>query len=415
MVHRSISLTIITALALFLGACALQQQEISEFPASPPNPAEKSSTAAVNPQQTEQVSNACNDPFDGTVPAFRTEGWETNFCLRSVDYAEIIPGGPPRDGIPPIDNPRFEDVDSADEWIDDPEPVILVELNETTRAYPLQIMIWHEIVNDTISGDPVAVTFCPLCNTALVFRRPVVDGEVLTFGTSGNLRNSDLVMWDRQTESWWQQFTGEAIIGDLTGTRLEALPAAIISWKDFKDNNPDGEVLSIETGFNRSYGRNPYAGYDDINSHPFLFIGDPDGALPPMARVVGLILEDGTGGAFSLDLLQENQVLNEGVGENPVVLFWKAGTASALDSGSISNGRDVGATGVFDPVIDQEILTFTPLGEGIFQDQQTGSTWNIFGRALDGPLAGTQLTPLPHHDTFWFAWAAFVPEGSLNQ
>jgi hypothetical protein len=242
-----------------------------------------------------------------------------------------------------------------------------------------------------------------------------VEGELLTFGTSGNLRKSDLVMWDRQTESWWQQFTGEAIVGDLTGTRLEALPAAIISWSDFKGNYPDGLVLSIQTGFSRSYGRNPYAGYDDINSSPFLFIGEVDGDLPPMARVVGLIFEDGQGGAFSLDLLQENQVLNEQIGEFPVVLFWKAGTASALDSGSIANGRDIGATGVFDPQVDQEILVFSSVGDGTFQDQQTGSTWDIFGKALDGPLAGTQLTPLPHHDTFWFAWAAFVPDGSINQ
>lgn len=161
-------------------------------------------------------------------------------------------------------------------------------------------------------------------------------------------------------------------------------------------------------------GRNPYAGYDDINSHPFLFIGDVGGDLPPMARVVGLILDNKQGGAFPLSELQENLVLNEMVGETPIVLFWKTGTASALDSGRIADGRDVGATGVFDPRINGEVLTFTPLSEGLFLDQGTNSTWNIFGEAVDGPLLGSQLTPLPHHDTFWFAWAAFVPDNSVE-
>jgi len=363
----------------------------------------------------EHLGEECEDPFDGTLPAFRTDGWKTNFCLHSVDYNDIFSGGPPRDGIPPLDSPRFEPVTSADQWIEDLEPVILLDHEGEVRAYPLQILTWHEIVNDEIAGDPIAVTFCPLCNTALVFLRPTINSEILTFGTSGNLRYSDLVMWDRQTESWWQQFTGEAIVGDLTGTKLESLPAAIISWVDFKTKYPDAQVLSIETGFQRSYGRNPYAGYDNVNSQPFAFVGDLDAQLPAMARVVGISLEDGQGGAFSLDLLQENQVLNEIVGDRPVVLFWKSGTASALDSGSIADGRDIGTTGVFSAQVDDQNLTFTGLEDGLFLDQETGSTWDIFGDAIDGPLAGISLDPLPHHDTFWFAWAAFVPDGELKE
>jgi hypothetical protein len=222
-------------------------------------------------------------------------------------------------------------------------------------------------------------------------------------------------MWDRQTESWWQQFNGEAIVGDLTGTKLEPLPAAIISWADIKTKHPDALVLSIETGFQRSYGRNPYAGYDDINSHPFAFVGDLDAQLPAMARVVGINLEDGQGGAIALDFLRENHVLNENFGELPVVLFWKPGTASALDSGSIADGRDIGTTAVFSAEIDDMELTFTGLEEGLFLDNETGSTWDIFGDAIDGPMAGSSLVPLPHHDTFWFAWAAFVPDGELKE
>jgi len=277
------------------------------------------------------------------------------------------------------------------------EPVIILEVYNEVRAYPLQILIWHEIVNDEIDGQPVVVTFCPLCNTALAFARPTVNGELLTFGTSGNLRISDLVMWDRQTESWWQQFNGKAIVGDLTGTNLEFLPSAIISWVDFKSKHPEGQVLSIETGFSRSYGRNPYSGYDNINSYPFAYTGDLNDRLPP------------------IDLLKENLVLNEILGETPVAIFWKAGTASAVDSSTISDGRDVGTTGVFLSTIDDQVLTFTAKDNGTFEDQETGSEWDILGEAITGPLAGTRLVSLPHHDTFWFAWAAFVADGSLTK
>ena len=405
---------LIPALAFILAACSPGLNNGAGPEIESPQK-EQGPTAAPLPVTTEHEAAVCEDPFGDTTPAFRTDGWDTNFCLHSVPYDDIFSGGPPRDGIPPLDSPRFETVISADNWLEDLEPVILLDHEGEVRAYPLQILTWHEIVNDEIAGDPIAVTYCPLCNTALVFRRPTIDGEILTFGTSGNLRFSDLVMWDRQTESWWQQFTGEAIVGDLTGTKLESLPAGIISWVDFKSKYPDAQVLSIETGYQRSYGRNPYAGYDNINSHPFAFVGDLDTQLPAMARVVGISLEDGQGGAFSLDLLSENQVINENLGELPVVLFWKSGTASALDSGSIADGRDIGTTSVFSALSKGQELTFTALEDGLFLDQETESTWDIFGDAIDGPMAGSSLDPLPHHDTFWFAWAAFVPDGELKE
>lgn len=413
---RSIHLVwfILPVLAVALAACS-PSPNLEETSTAAPAAGDQESTKITADGASDSAEVLCEDPFDGRDPAFQTSGWKTNFCIHSVPYDEIFSGGPPRDGIPPIDNPRFESVSSADGWIEDLEPVILLDHKGETRAYPLQILTWHEIVNDEIAGDPVVVTFCPLCNTALVFRRPVVDREILTFGTSGNLRYSDLVMWDRQTESWWQQFNGEAIVGDLTGTRLEPLPAAIISWEDFKENHPDGEVLSIDTGFTRSYGRNPYAGYDNVNSFPFAFRGGLDGDLPPMARVVGVMLENGQGGAFNRELIQEAGVLNETVGDTPLAIFWKAGTASALDSGSIPDGRDIGASAVYERTLDQGELTFSSNGDGTFTDQETGSTWDILGSALDGPLAGSQLKAVPHHDTFWFAWAAFVPDSSLTQ
>ena len=147
---------------------------------------------------------------------FRTAGWRTDFSRHTVPYSEIMSGGVPRDGIPPLDNPSFVTQDEADDYVEDQEPVVVFEANGEAKAYPLQILTWHEIVNDEVGGLPVSVTYCPLCNSAVAFDRRL-DGVVYDFGTSGNLRNSDLVMWDRQTESWWQQLTGEAIVGELAG------------------------------------------------------------------------------------------------------------------------------------------------------------------------------------------------------
>jgi hypothetical protein len=248
-----------------------------------------------------------------------------------------------------------------------------------------------------------------------VFRRPEINGELLTFGTSGNLRNSDLVMWDRQTESWWQQFSGAAIVGDLTGTRLEFLPASILSWSDFMTKHPDAKVLSQDTGFRRDYGRNPYTGYDSVNNYPFLYYGDLDGRLPAMARVLGILSEDGDAIAFSYAQLEDELVINDKLADKPIAVFWKPGTASALDSSTISDGRDIGTTGVFLRTVDGQVLTFEGDGDGTFSDQETGTTWDIVGQAIDGPLAGKSLTPVNHHDTFWFAWAAFVTPESLDE
>ncbi|MFQ6019666.1 MAG: DUF3179 domain-containing (seleno)protein, partial [Dehalococcoidia bacterium] len=154
--------------------------------------------------------------------------WNTNWAKRSIDLEELragIPRDDPRDAIPPIDAPQFETVAEAGDWLAEREPVLLFQTRGEARAYPLQILTWHEVVNDEVNGVPVAITFCPLCNTGLVFDR-TVQGQVLRFGTSGLLRSSDLVMWDDKTESLWQQITGEAIVGDLTGATLEFLPSS---------------------------------------------------------------------------------------------------------------------------------------------------------------------------------------------
>jgi len=341
-----------------------------------------------------------------------TRGWETDFSRHSVPYSEIISGGPPRDGIPPIDDPKFTTFQDADTWLGNQEPVIAFELNGDARAYPLQILTWHEIVNDEVGGVPVAVTFCPLCNAAIVFDRRL-DGVVYDFGTSGKLRKSDLVMWDRQTESWWQQFTGEAIVGELTGKKLIFIPASIIAWEDFKAANPEGTVLSRDTGFSRPYGRNPYVGYDEADNPPFLFDGELDGRLLPKERVAAVTIGE-VDVAFPFSILEEERVVNYTVGGQDLVVFFKSGTLSALDRSSIEDSRDVGATGVFDVHLDGKRLTFRADGNN-FVDNETESVWNILGEATEGQLAGERLVPIVHANHFWFSWGAFKPDTKIYQ
>jgi hypothetical protein len=341
-----------------------------------------------------------------------TSDWNTNWALHTIDYSEILSGGPPRDGIPSIDDPQFVSPSEAETWLAGNEPVIFLDVNGDARAYPLQILTWHEIVNDTVGGVPVIVTFCPLCNSALVFDRRV-DGETYEFGTSGLLRYSDLIMYDRTTESLWQQFTGDAIVGDKVGTRLTFLSSSIISFADFKAAHPDGPVLSRETGYSRRYGENPYVGYDTVDQNPFLFTAPLDERLLPMTRVVTISLNE-VDVAYPLEILAEAGVIHDTQGGQDLVIFHTGGTASALDSQVIADGKDVGATAVFDPTLDGQKLTFSKQGEQI-GDAETGSTWNILGQAIDGPLAGKQLTPIVHADHFWFSWAAFRPDTIIYQ
>ena len=344
--------------------------------------------------------------------AFSTRGWKTDFSRTRIPLSEIQPGGPPRDGIPPIDQPKFTSPAEASAWLHDQEPVVAFELNGDARAYPLQILIWHEIVDDEVGGLPVAITFCPLCNTAIAFDRRI-DGRALRFGTTGNLRRSDLVMWsDDPGETWWQQITGEALVGDLVGHRLTMLPAEIVSFADFTAAFPTARVLSRDTGHPRGYGTNPYVGYDDINSSPFLYAGPKDTRLPPMERVATVEL-GGETAAYPFSRLARAHVVNDAVGGIPLVVFHQGGTVSALDGPVIAASRDVGAAAVFDRTLDGNLLTFSWRGDQ-FVDDQTGSTWDLLGRATAGPLAGRRLHPLLSGNHFWFAWAVFKPETRIR-
>jgi hypothetical protein len=338
---------------------------------------------------------------------------DPSFPPPLVDPGEIISGGPPPDGIPSIDSPEFVSIAAADNWLEDAEPVVYIEIGGDARAYPVQILMWHEIVNDTVGGVPVAVTYCPLCNSAVSYVRQI-NGVTTTFGTSGRLFASALVMYDRATESLWTHFDGRAVVGVLAGERLEPVASPLLSWSDFKQAFPDGVVLDRDrTGHSRNYGRNPYLGYDDPDTNPFLFRGSFDDRARAKQRVVGVYV-DGTARAWSLEAVSggEAKVTSGTVGDMQLVIFWRAGQASAIDESTVAGGRDVGSVGVFSPVVEGMTLTFVADG-ALFRDEETGSVWDVTGRAVGGELAGTALTPIPHLDTFWFAWSTYRPGTDL--
>lgn len=261
---------------------------------------------------------------------WRGEWPQTDFSRHSVAYDEILSGGPPKDGIPAIDRPAFVPVGQVGD-LRPLEPVISVAIGKEARAYPLRILIWHEIVNDTIEGLPIAVTWCPLCNSSVVLDRRAGD-RTLTFGTTGKLRYSDLVMYDRQTESWWQQNGGECIVGALLGSQLKFLPARVESFERFRARFPNGLVLLPPDQEARPYGENPYVGYDR-SERPFLYRGSFPEEVAPLARVVSVGDE-----AWTLELVKDRRRIEAG----NLIVTWEAGQNSPLDSAAIENGQDIG-------------------------------------------------------------------------
>jgi hypothetical protein len=291
---------------------------------------------------------------------------KTDFSKHSADFDDIMSGGPPKDGIPSIDDPKFVSLAQINGMVES-EPVIGLKIGGEAKAYPLRILIWHEIVNDTLGGVPVSVTYCPLCNSAIVFDRRL-DGRVLDFGTTGKLRNSDLVMYDRQTESWWQQFLGEGIVGETTGKRLKMLPTRVESLARFRARYPDGKVQIPTNPGMRAYGVNPYVGYDG-SAWPFLYRGSMPEGIAPMAYVVAIGKQ-----AWPLDLLKAKKTVTT----DRYRLTWAPGQNSALDSGEIAKGRDIG---------------------NLVVEKNAGGGW----------------VDAVHDLTFAFVFHAFVPDGVIHK
>ncbi|MEQ8716760.1 MAG: DUF3179 domain-containing protein [Acidimicrobiales bacterium] len=365
--------------------------------------------------------DAANATARSSAVVNASESWETDWARATIDTATLAVGIPrpdPRDvvGGGVIDVPKFESVAAATQWLEPVEPGALVQLDGEARFYPLSILTRHEVVNDRFGDVPVAVTYCPLCNTALSFDRRV-DGEVLRFGTSGLLRNSDLVMWDDVTESLWQQVTGEGIVGELAGTDLVPVSTAIVSFGQFAADFGDGLSLSRDTGVGSNYGANPYQGYSQRASPigGFIDVDTIDPRFPALERVVGVDLDTGEAKAYPFSVITVEQVVNDTLGDTPVAVFWGGDTADALSAGAVADGDQIGTGIAFDRRLGDRVLTFTPNGDGTFTDDQTGSVWTLTGLAVSGDLEGQRLVTVTHRNEFWFTWDAFFGDAEVYE
>lgn len=237
---------------------------------------------------------------------------------RSIPSEEIISGGPPKDGIPSIDNPKFISLEEASAWLKDNEPGIVFSKGNTHRFYPYQILVWHEIVNDTVQGERVLITYCPLCLSGFVFD-PLVKGERVEFGTSGKLWKSNLVMYDRKTDSLWPQILGQAVAGEMTGTTLPLLPSDQMLYKDWKKQFPTGQVLSRDTGTERFYGSNPYGDYFSVTNLSLSLAKPKDTRLPNDAFVFGIVI-NGKAKAYSVETVKQKGTVEDVFEDTDIIL-----------------------------------------------------------------------------------------------
>jgi hypothetical protein len=372
--------------AVFVAACTPQAPDVDE---SEPDSVE-SNTEVVAGEEPSAVPKAIVEE------EIKTTRDGTKYLVNPREFRSGGPGlgGIGRDkGIPALLDPPLVTAEEAD-YLSDDELVLGLVWEGEARAYPYQILIWHEIVNDIIQGHPLLVTYCPLCFTGVAFDA-LVDGKRELFGVSGKLYNSELVMYDKKTESYWPQSLGKAVVGERTGTVLEKYPIDVARWGDWKRAHPDTKVVSQQTGFRRSYGGNPYGDAGDFTDIGFrLGVNNPDPRLPEQTIVYGVEV-DGSFTAYTDSVVREQLVINDVIGIKNVVVFFDS---------------ELGGPRVYFSEVDGEVLTFS------FYDgfvDESGSEWDSDGLAVAGEFEGTQLERVVHEPIFWFAWGAFHPDTQL--
>ncbi|MFT6334122.1 MAG: hypothetical protein ACJATI_000854 [Halioglobus sp.] len=355
-----------------------------------------------------QINNPKNIPYT----------WETDTTKHIIELSEISVAVP-RQTFPTIDYPNFIGKAEGLESFFEHEPVISVSIGGESKAYPLNMLTMHKISNDSLGGIPILPTFCPLCNASVVYDRRLTHGGqeyVLEFEVSGMLRNSDMVMADKQTQTWWQQLMGVGLVGDLNGAELEVIPSMVLSVKDYFERYPNGLILSPNTGTaaEERYGTNPYTNYDSLGNTPWVRYFDQsklDTRLPAMERVIDLEGENSYK-IYPFSIIAKKGVINDRYDKKNIVIFYKEGTVSVLDKSDISKSKSIGSATMFSSEIDGKILTFRKEDEG-FIDYETGSIWDITGRCINGKMKGKELFPERYSNHFAFAWLTFYPESEI--
>ncbi len=355
-----------------------------------------------------QINNPKNVTFE----------WKTDTIQRNIELSELSVVLP-RNKFPTIDFPKFIGKEEGLNLFFKNEPVISVAIEGMAKAYPLNMLTMHEISNDMLNNVPILPTYCPLCNSSLVFdRRLTHKGKdyLLDFEVSGMLRNSNMVMADKQTETWWQQLMGHGLVGELEGANLKVIPSMVIAVEDFFERYPEGRILSPKTGTRAEkwYGTNPYEKYDKISGKPyerFFVQSKVDNRLKAMDRIINL---EGTDGykVYPFSVISEQGVINDEFQGKEIVIFYKEGAVSVLDKKEIAKSKSIGSATMFSSVLKGILLTFKK-EQGKFIDLETRSTWDITGRCVEGEFRGAQLTLEKFSNHFAFAWLAFYPDSEI--
>ncbi len=312
-----------------------------------------------------------------------------------IPFAEVRDGGPGKDGIPALNSPKFTNVSDAT-YLKDNDLVLGFADGSEVRAYPHTILDWHEIINDDTENHSLAVIYCPLTGTGIGWDRMINDKKT-TFGVSGLLYNSNIIPYDRLTNSNWSQLLLKSVNGEKKGTKAKTLNLVETSWKTWKEMYPFSKVISTNTGFNRSYGKYPYGDYKTSKNLIFP-VKNKDNRLHEKERVLGIII-DGKAKAYRLSNFSGNGklILNEYAGTSLVI----AGSENANLIVAF-NSRLADGTKLEFQFIENKL-------PALLRDKQ-GNVWDVFGRAIEGPRKGQTLQPVQQMMGYWFAFAAFYPE-----
>jgi len=320
---------------------------------------------------------------------------------------EVIDGGPPPDGIPSIDNPRFKPARDIS-YVDSSRLVTAVRIGDTIKAYPHQVMDYHEIVNDNIGQIPYSLTYCPLTGTGIAWKR-IIKGATVEYGVSGKLFRNNLIPFDRKTESRYSQMQMRAVHGSRAGTNLTTIPAIQTTWSTWKKMYPNGQVLTTNTGYERDYGGFAYGkDYLHGDSEPLFPIKYPDNRLPNKERVLGIIAGDTTTTASKAKAY--------------VISGYKGGIHLVTDEFDgkmiiVAASSNLNFAVAFERRLsDGTLLDFSRVDDSlpVIMEDQEGNRWDIFGYAIDGPREDDRLIPIKSYIGYWFAMHDFFPDIKIH-